>query len=56
MLTSSTSGIIGSDGRGANLLHFSKGLNNVCQDPPVNAFSPRLFASLRSNRADACCA
>ena len=56
MLTSSTSGIIGSDGRGVNLPHFSNGLYNVCQDPPVDAFSPHLFASRRSNHADACCA
>lgn len=40
MLTSSTNGIISSDGRGVNLLHSSNALNNVCQDPPVNAFSP----------------
>lgn len=56
MLTNSKSSIISSDGRGVNLPHFSNGLNNVCQDPPVDAFSPRLFASCRSNRADACCA
>lgn len=56
MLTSSTSSIIGSDSRAVNLLHFSNGLNNVCQDCPVNTFSPRLFAPCRSNRADACCA
>ena len=40
MLTSSTNGIISSDGLGVNLLHSSNALNNVCQDPPVNVFSP----------------
>lgn len=54
MLTSSMSSIIGSDGQGVNLLHFCNGLNNVCQDPTLNT-SP-LFASCRSNCADACCA
>lgn len=50
------SSIISSDGQGVNLLHLSNGLNNVCQDPTVNIFSPLLFASCRSNCADACCA
>lgn len=56
MLTSSTSDIISSDGWGVNLSHFSNGLNNVCQDPPVDTFSPHLFASRCSNHSDAWCA
>lgn len=56
MLTSSMSSIIGSDSQGVNLPHFSNGLNNVCQDPTVNTFSPLLFTSCCSNCADACCA
>lgn len=56
MLTSSMSSIIGSSGWGVNLLHFSNGLNDVCQDLPVDVSFPHLFASCCSNCTDACCA